>query len=178
MASMLRVQRWFTGVRDSASGVDWEAVYRVELPRVYNFMRYMVRDHELAEDLTAATFERAWRKRARYTDEGKITSWLFSIAKNVARDHFRSRRSQEPLSDGEAATTAGPEAQVIERETADRLRALLAELPERRRALVALKFGAGLTNRQIAALGGMSESNVGTTLQRTITWLREHWEDQ
>jgi RNA polymerase sigma-70 factor (ECF subfamily) len=74
--------------------------------------------------------------------------------------------------------TPGPEAQVVERETADRLLALLAELPKRRRALVGLKFGAGLTNRQIAALGGISGSNVGTTLQRTITWLREHWEEQ
>jgi RNA polymerase sigma-70 factor, ECF subfamily len=92
MASLPQVQRRFTGARDSASGVDWGTVYRSELPRVYNFMRYMVRDRELAEDLTAATFERAWRKRARYADEGKITSWLFSIARNVARDHFRSQR--------------------------------------------------------------------------------------
>jgi RNA polymerase sigma-70 factor, ECF subfamily len=176
MASMLRVQRWFVGARDSASGLDWETVYRSELPRVYNFMRYMVRDRELAEDLTASTFELAWRKRARYADEGKITSWLFSIARNVARDHFRSQRRQDPLADVEAETD-GPEAQVVQRDSARRLQVLLAALPARRRTLIALKFGAGLTNRQIAALGGMSESNVGTTMQRTITWLREHWED-
>ena len=177
MASLPRVQRRFTGARDSASGVDWETVYRSELPRVYNFMRYMVRDPELAEDLTAAAFERAWRKRARYADKGKVTSWLFSIARNVARDHFRSQRRQEPLGVLEAATD-GPEEQVLQRDSAHRLRVLLSALPERRRTLIALKFGAGLTNRQIAALGGMSESNVGTTLQRTIIWLREHWEER
>jgi RNA polymerase sigma-70 factor, ECF subfamily len=140
-------------------------------------MRYMVRGHELAEDLTAATFERAWRKRARYADEGRITSWLFSIARNVARDHFRSQRRQEPLPDLEAETD-GPEEQAVQPNSARRLRVLLSALPERRRTLIALKFGAGLTDRQIAALGGMSESNVGTTLQRTITRLREHWEER
>jgi RNA polymerase sigma-70 factor (ECF subfamily) len=56
------------------------------------------------------------------------------------------------------------------------LNALLAELPQRERELVALKYCAGLTNRAIAGLLKLSESNVGTILERVTRRLREHWE--
>ena len=46
--------------------IDWDAVYREELPRVYNFHRFRVFDRATAEDLTSLTFEKAWRARRRY----------------------------------------------------------------------------------------------------------------
>ncbi|HKC11419.1 MAG TPA: sigma factor-like helix-turn-helix DNA-binding protein, partial [Vicinamibacteria bacterium] len=55
--------------------------------------------------------------------------------------------------------------------------ALLDELPERNRGLLALKYGAGATNRAIARLTGLSESNVGTILHRVVTALRSRWEE-
>jgi len=55
------------------------------------------------------------------------------------------------------------------------LSALLGLLPERARELLALRYGAGLTNRAIARLTGLSESNVGTILHRTIQELRAGW---
>jgi RNA polymerase sigma-70 factor (ECF subfamily) len=66
---------------------------------------------------------------------------------------------------------------VAEREERDRLAALLARLPARERELIALKYGAGLTNREIARLSGLSETNVGTILHRTVQRLREEWEE-
>ena len=56
-----------------------------------------------------------------------------------------------------------------------RLAALTASLPDRERDLIALRYGAGLSNRAIAPLVGLSESNVGTILQRTVQQLRERW---
>jgi RNA polymerase sigma-70 factor (ECF subfamily) len=50
-------------------------------------------------------------------------------------------------------------------------------LPERERELLSLKYGAGLTNRAIARLTGLSESNVGTLLHRTIAGLRTEWDE-
>ena len=57
-----------------------------------------------------------------------------------------------------------------------RLCALLAQCSDRERELVALKYGAGLTNRTIAGLTGLSESNVGTILNRLVMRLRAEWE--
>jgi RNA polymerase sigma-70 factor (ECF subfamily) len=58
-----------------------------------------------------------------------------------------------------------------------RLRTLLAGLPPRERELIALKYGAGTTNRAIATLTGLSESNVGTILHRTVAALRDAWDE-
>jgi RNA polymerase sigma factor (sigma-70 family) len=76
-----------------AREVDWEAVYQADLPRLYNFFRYRVGDDLVAEDLTAETFEKAWRNRHRYRyDLAAFSTWLFTIAKNILADYFRKHK--------------------------------------------------------------------------------------
>ena len=61
--------------------VDWEAVYREEMPRVFNYFRYRGFERATAEDLTSATFEKAWRARERYRkDRAAVSTWLLAIA--------------------------------------------------------------------------------------------------
>jgi RNA polymerase sigma-70 factor (ECF subfamily) len=162
----------------SETPANWEALYTRELPRVYNFFRYRVGDEALAEDLTAATFEKAWRARDRYRhDLGAFSTWLFTIARRVAVDHFRRRRPEVPLEAIRAQAGGSlPEDIVQRRRDFARLATLLAALPERERELVALKYGADLNNREVARLTGLSESNVGTLLHRTVLKLRQAWE--
>lgn len=163
--------------QDAALAPDWDAVYAEQLPRVYNFFRYRFRDETLAEDLTAATFEKAWRARERYRhDLAGFGTWLLAIARNVAVDHVRARREHAPLEEAEELSAPGsPEDDNARSSDADRLRALLARLPERDRELIALKYGAGATNRAIAKLTGLSESNVGTIVHRVVQALRRDW---
>jgi len=160
-----------------ATEADWDALYAEQLPRVYNFFRYRVGDGPDAEDLASETFERAWRARHRYRrDLAAFTTWLLTIARNLAVDHYRRRRDQAPLE--EAAHVPGgktPEEIAVERSDVARLSRLLEGLPERERELVALKYGAELTNRAIARVSGLSESNVGTILHRTVETLRVGW---
>jgi RNA polymerase sigma-70 factor, ECF subfamily len=158
--------------------VDWDAVYTEELPRVYNFFRYRVGDRATAEDLTSLTFEKAWRARRSYReDRASVTTWLLSIARNVAIDHFRRARPEVALDDAQTAGTATPEEALERRNEIRRLAGLLAGLPPRERELLALKYGADATNRAIAKLTGLSESNVGTILHRTIAGLRAQWDE-
>jgi RNA polymerase sigma-70 factor (ECF subfamily) len=152
-------------------------LYKAELPRIYNFFRYRVGDGSVAEDLTSATFEKAWGARERYRrDLGAFSTWLFTIARNVATDHFR-RSGREVSLDAVSERPGGgdPEADAIRRSDFERLSSLLAELPERERELLALKYGAGLTNREIARVTGLTESNVGTLAHRTVKTLRARW---
>jgi DNA-directed RNA polymerase specialized sigma24 family protein len=58
--------RILKGAYALAEEIGWETAYRDYLPRVYNFFCYHVNDESLAEDLTAATFEKAWRGRLRF----------------------------------------------------------------------------------------------------------------
>jgi RNA polymerase sigma-70 factor (ECF subfamily) len=175
----VRLLDWLAPVAE-AEAVDWDAVYREELPRVFNFHRYRVFDRATAEDLTSVTFEKAWRARRRYRkDRAAVSTWLLAIARNVAIDHFRrtKRRPEMPLEDVAAPETATPEAEAVRRAESRRLRTLLAGLSPRERELVALKYGADATNRAISKLTGLSESNVGTILHRTVAALRAAWNE-
>ena len=157
---------------------DWDALYAEQLPRVYNFFRYRVGDGPVAEDLTSVTFEKAWGARRRYRhDRAAFGTWLFAIARNVAIDHWRARRDHVALDDAnELAGGEAADAATERRSEFERLSRLLATLPDRDRELVALKYGSGLTNRAIAKQTGLTESNVGTILHRTIQALRAGWE--
>jgi len=162
-----------------ARATDWEASFAEQLPRVYNFFRYRVGAGPEAEDLTAATFEKAWRARDRYRrDRAAFGTWLIAVARNVAIDHFRAAKDSVPLE--EAAEIPGghtPEEIAERRSDEDRLGRLLARRTERERELLALKYGAEYTNRDIARMTGMSESNVGTILHRAVQALRADWDE-
>jgi RNA polymerase sigma-70 factor (ECF subfamily) len=161
----------------SAATPDWDQVYRDQLPRVYNFFRYRLGNDAVAEDLTSRTFEKAWRARQRYRrDLSAFGTWLLRIARNVAVDHLRSSRNHAPLdaaSDAPADTT--PEHDEMRRSDFSHLATLVAKLSEREQELLALKYGAGATNRAIAELTGLTESNVGTLLHRAVQTLRSQW---
>ena len=161
-----------------AAEPDWDQVYTEQLPRVLNFFRYRVGHTADLEDLTARTFEKAWRARHRYRrDLAGFSTWLLSIARNVAIDHLRSRQRYEPLEAAAAVPSPDytPEQQVVHHSEAQRLAALLETLEPRQRELIAMKYGAEMTNRAIAHATGLSESNVGTILHRAVETLRGRW---
>ena len=152
-------------------------VYDKYYSRVYNYIRYHFCDAEAADDVTAQVFEKALAKIDGFCPErGPFSSWLFAIARNTVISHLRTQRRRRLLSlDGLLDRLGGgrqPEQAVIRNETYVELLVAIARLDERKRDLVALKFAAGLTNRRIAELTGLSESNVGVILYRTVRWLR------
>ena len=157
--------------------VHWDRVYAEQLPRVYNFFRFRVRSQSDVEDLTARTLEKAWIARERYRhDLAGFTTWLLSIARNVAIDYLRARRDHVPIDVAvDIPTENTPERAAMEGSDIARLAELTANLPERERELLALKYGAEISNRLIAQLTGLSESNVGTILSRTVEKLRTQW---
>jgi RNA polymerase sigma-70 factor (ECF subfamily) len=159
--------------------VDWEAIYQRELPRLYNFFRYRFGDDHVAEDLTSETFEKAWRNRQRYRhDLAAFSTWLLKIARNVAIDYYRKLPDDVPL-DKEIVPEIDESMDSLIQQHSDyeRLSNLLERLKDRDRDLVALKYGAQLTNRSIASLTGITESNVGTILHRILQHLRAGWEE-
>jgi RNA polymerase sigma-70 factor (ECF subfamily) len=171
-----RLLSWF---RAPVTEEDFEQIYRVELPKIYNFFRYRVGDGPVAEDLTAETFEKAWRKRHLYKrDLASFSTWLFAIARRVAIDHYRDQQPTTLLENASRiAAGKTPEEFSQERSDFERLSFLLGQLDDRQRELVALRYGAGLTNRAIADLTDLSESNVGVILHRTLKHLRVNWEE-
>jgi RNA polymerase sigma-70 factor, ECF subfamily len=153
----------------------FDDLYRSSRDDVYAYVAGLLRDRAAAEEVTAAAFERAYRKRSRFDrSRGEPRAWLFGIARNAALDELRRRGRQAELAaepEDLASAPALESAEQSERRLA--LNAALATLAPRDRELIALKFFAGLANAEIASVLGISESNAGTRLHRAVTKLRE-----
>ena len=159
---------------------DWEAIYRDTLPRIYRFFCYRVNDGPTAEDLTSATFEKAWRARARYRhDLAAFSTWVFAIARNVATDHFRKQAVQRevPLDELHLRQSAGPSVDEVAQQRFDfaALAHVLATLTDRERDVLSLKYGAEMNHKTIAGIMGLSESNVAVITHRALHTLRSRW---
>lgn len=166
-----------TGIFEITESVDFETLYREQMPRVYNFFLYRFTDRALAEDLTSLTFEKTWKYRHRYRrDLCAFSTWIFTIARRVAIDHYRRPSLEESIDETvQSANEENLEDFVQKRHDLNALRLLLGHQPARERELISLKYGAGLSNQTIAKLTGLSESNVGVILFRTVQTLREKW---
>ncbi len=159
--------------------VDFELLYRAARDDIYGYIATLLRDRSAAEDVTAITFERAYKRRRGYdARRGSPRAWLFGIARNAALDELRRRKRQLPL-DAEPADPDTPapedEAEAAVRRAA--VRAALTQLEPRDRELIALKFHAGLDNAEVAAVLGVNESNAGTRLHRAMQKLRKALDD-
>ena len=163
----------------SEAETDWDALFAEQLPRIHNFFRYRVGAGPDAEDLTSITFEKAWRHRHRYRkDRGAFTTWLYTIARRAGIDHARARRDLRSLDEAAHLPDRGetPEDVAVRRSDMERVLSLIADLPDRERELIALRYGAELSNQEIARATGLSATNVGTILSRTIQTLRTRYD--
>ena len=150
---------------------DFEALYRSCRDDVYGYVATLVRDAATAEDVVATAFERAYRRHRQYdARRGTERAWVFGIARNAALDELRRRKRHAALPLEPADESAAPAEDPTETAT---VRAALDTLRARDREIVALKYGAGLSNGELAGVLGVSESNAGTLAHRAMTKLRE-----
>jgi RNA polymerase sigma-70 factor (ECF subfamily) len=155
--------------RTAGETIDFESLYRASRDDLYAYVAGMVRDSAVAEEVTAAAFERALTRRSSYKpDRGSPRAWLFGIARNAAYDELRRRGRAGPAVDDVPVEDTTADAAV---RRAD-LSIALAGLSQDERELIALKFEAGLANGDIGTVLGISESNVGTRLSRVVAKLR------
>lgn len=160
--------------------VEFDEVYSRYCRPVYAFVSYRVGNRQVAEDITAMVFEKAWRSLDGYDpDRASISSWLFTIARNSVFDHLRRlQRNREESFDGTplADPAPGPEQQLVEKERRAEIFASLVCLDEREREVIALKFGGGMNNGDIATVMSLTPTNVGTILYRSLAKLNNHLE--
>lgn len=157
---------------------DYAELYRQYLPRILNYVRLRVDGEALAQDLTAAAFERAVAKQHTLRQREAFGAWLFRIARNEVAGYYRGRRPTVPLAQAEAqpAGDPTPPEAVLRREELARLRAALATLSAREQEIIRLKFGGGLGNQEIGRVMRLRAGHVAVILYRALRKLRARLE--
>ena len=144
--------------------------------RVYAYVAYRVGDGPEAEDVTSETFERALRYRHTYDPRrGEPVAWLIGIARRQIDESYAPRPFPSADLPDEAAVTEPLEELVARRLD---LAAAVAGLAERDRELIALRYGADLTARQIAELLDTTTNSVEVALHRALARLRTTLEQE
>lgn len=157
---------------------DFAAAYDEHVWEVFGFLGYRVRDRHLAEELTQQTFEKALRAWPRFDpDRAPLGAWLIAIARNVLIDH-RRREGTIPRTrpDEVPEVDWGTESLQASLGMSPDLASALESLDEQQRELIALRFGADLTARQVADVTGLSLANVQQILSRSLRKLRAQLE--
>ena len=137
--------------------------------RVYAYAAYRLGDGPDAEDATSDAFERALRYRHSYDrSKGEPAAWLLGIARRCVDDIFLAK---PPVSDVEieGAAPGSLEPDVVNRLSVG---AAMLQLDERARELIALRFGADLTARQIGELLDERTNTIEVALHRALARLR------
>jgi RNA polymerase sigma factor (sigma-70 family) len=146
------------------------------LDDVFGYLLYLTRDRALADDLSGATFEKAFRQWARYDPlRGAARTWLLGIARTTALDWFRAesrRRRREEA----AAQPEAHEADFVEG-LSPALQTALATLSAGEREVLALRIVLELDGEQTARVLGISSTAVSTRLSRALTKLEEKVRD-
>jgi RNA polymerase sigma-70 factor, ECF subfamily len=144
------------------------------IKRVYAYVAYRVGDGPDAEDLTSETFERALRYRKSYdSSKGEPIAWLIGIARRCVEG--RSHSLEQSAEHVDVPDHRDLEDDAIRRITVS---GAVGRLEERDRELIALRYGADLTARQIAELQGAKTNAIEVALHRALGRLRVELEGE
>jgi len=174
-------------VRDDDAAAFEELVLRYQ-NRVVGIMTHLTRKREQAEDLAQEVFLRVYRARKRYTPDAKFSTWLFTIANNIALNAKRSsaRRREvnigsnasnddsPPALDQMALEASGlmPTRQLDKAERAEMVRLAIEALPERQRVALLLSKFENMSYIEIAATMEMTVQATKSLLSRARENLR------
>ncbi|MHB8777891.1 MAG: sigma-70 family RNA polymerase sigma factor [Anaerolineales bacterium] len=168
-------------VRQAISG-DSEAfaqLYDAYVDRVHRYIYFRVSDEATTDDLTSQVFLKAWENLDRYkTGSSPFIAWLYTIARNLVIDYYRTQKETVPLED---VVVHAPEDQLPDRQAELRfelqaLRDGLRSLTEDQQQILILKFIDGLPNENIAKMMNKREGAIRALQMRALQSLARHME--
>lgn len=142
-----------------------------------------VRSRAIAEELVQDVFLRVWDERTAWEVRGTVQAYLYAMIRGRALDHLKHERVQArwrlraSVGENAPASPPSPDRLVEQDETAARVRAVVAELPERVRETLALRWHGGLSYAEIAAVMHVSTRTVENQLAKGLRYLRDRLGD-
>jgi RNA polymerase sigma-70 factor, ECF subfamily len=177
---------------EAISADRFDEIMRQHQRRVYRVIFLLVRDADIADNLTQECFLRAYQKRASFRGECRIDTWILRIAVNLVRDHGRSRRTsfwkklvglEDNRTNGAEprqfpAPEPSAERRLLAREELQAVWNALSSFSPQQRAIFFLRYAEEMPLAQIAELMELKIGSVKTQLSRATGKLREMKERQ
>ncbi|MDQ5981400.1 MAG: hypothetical protein QG570_147 [Patescibacteria group bacterium] len=152
-------------------------LYEYYWPKVVRYLQNKVNGNlQTAEDLASTTFEKALKNISSYKWQGtSFSAWIYKIAYNTYVDYLRGLKTTVELDIEHLIpdSRASIEDRLIDDEISITLKNLLTNLKDREQVIIKLKFYEGYSNKKIAEVLNISETNIGTIINRAITKLRD-----
>lgn len=169
LSDQVLLNNYFSGDRAAISQLIDRHTHRVR-----DYIRMMVKDRDVADDILQETFIKAVRviDEGRYADTGKFLSWILRIAHNQVIDHFRSQKNAKTVSESDAGYNMLGTLRFAERTVEDAMissqieedvRRLVDRLPEEQREVVIMRYYSGLSFQEIA---DQTDVSINTALGR------------
>lgn len=142
---------------------------------IYRLLLRMTQEPETAADLTQDTYIRVFQNIDRFEGAASLSTWIYRIAVNEARQHFRRRKRQdeilrEELPRPEEVSQGRQETAALQMD----VRAALERLPDEERTLIVLRYFEGLDYARIAQVLGKPAGTVASGLNRARRMLEGH----
>lgn len=144
---------------------DFHALYQSYAPHVRRFAQFLCGDESLADDITSETFVRAWTSRGRIRED-TVKAYLFTIARNIYRDHLRRGKRYEELAESLPDAAPGPQTRAEHRAELDTVMAALQQLEEADRAALLMRVQEDMPYEQIARTLGLPVTTVKVKVHR------------
>ncbi|MED4753701.1 sigma-70 family RNA polymerase sigma factor [Brevibacillus choshinensis] len=158
---------------------EFTQIYDAYYTRIYKYVCYRINNHYAAEEICSHIFEVVISKYSSFSPgKSNFEVWLFAIARNAVTDYFRSRKKKRAVFSLDSIlemvlAKPSPEDMVIQGDNNRALFLALAKLSDKERNIIAMKYAAGLKNSEIADLLGVSGSNIGVVLYRSLKKLQK-----
>lgn len=152
-----------------------EIVRRYQRPLI-GYLSKLVHDRERARDLSQETFLRIFRHAAGYRTTTRFTTWLYHIARNLARDELRARRRRPVMTSDEVARSESQDSEQANTDLREQVVTVLKRLSARDRRLLVMRDLKGFSYEEISCQTGLALGTVKSGLNRARARFRDHYE--
>ena len=146
----------------------FEALFRAYRDSIFSIAMHYLRDRDVAEDITQDAFVRAWDRLPKLREPAAFAGWLRTMTINMVRDHFRSKRDEDPLDDDNPLPSddAGPDSSAELDEQQQAVRQAIIGLPEHQRVVVSMHYLEGRSVQEIMDAMDLPKGTVVSRLSR------------
>lgn len=169
----LKIEKGLVGRVAAGDSAAFQQLYESSYGKVARYVQKMAGNESLVDDILVQTYTVAWQKSAAYKGDGRITTWLIGIARNIIYREYRKDRRYVPFEEEYEGADTTSQFRVENRSTSAAVKAALQTLKVKHREILELVFYQEFSYAEVAQLVGIPENTVKTRVFHAKQALRD-----